>query len=582
MRKKILRLSWIIFLLLTSHASGQEIHKYWIFFNDKEIPEVMLRKRALSHDEAREYISERAFIRRQKTMPQSSLVDEADLPVSPKYLTQLGSYGVVPSNILRWFNAVTAYITADQYARISRAPFVRKVVPVRSVTRRMEPVYPLSADAALRSGKNDTLIDHGAAENQLVAINVISVHNEGVTGQNVIIGMLDTGFRWKTNDALKNAHVLAEYDFIFKDSVTANQTQDNPGQDAHGTETFSIIAANTNGTYVGTAPGASFILAKTEDIRSETKVEEDNWAAAIEWMEGLGVDVVSSSLGYSDFDPQGPSPNDYTWAQGDFNGRTAITSQAAVLAARRGVVVVNAMGNEGNGDGIIGTLTAPADADSIISVGAVWFTAPDSGQLAKFSSTGPTNDGRTKPDVVAPGVSVVVVSADGQIVAGDGTSFATPLTAGVAALVLSAHPELTPIQVRNALRSTASNSSVPNNFVGWGEINALAAVKFYDTSVIMPPRPVTDFALFQNYPNPFNNSTIIKFDVPEETSVMIAVYSVLGEKVRTLIQGNQEIGHHTISWDGKNATGYSLPSGVYFVTLRTPHYTSTKKMILLR
>src|SRR5262249_54096746 len=158
----------------------------------------------------------------------------------------------------------------------------------------------------------------------------------------------------------------------------------------------------------------------------------------------------SSSLGYNDFDPQGPSPGDYTWANGDFNGRTSITAQAAVRAARLGIVVCDAMGNEGNGDGIVGTMLTPADADSIISVGAVTLAK----QLAGFSSTGPTNDGRTKPDVVSPGVGVYCASTAGpsSYFFQSGTSLATPLTAGSAALILSARPELTPVQVRDALR----------------------------------------------------------------------------------------------------------------------------------
>lgn len=542
----------------------------------------MLQKRSLSHDEIRAYISERTIKRREKVMQGKPLIDEADLPVNEKYLQQLYSYGVHPSNILRWFNAATAYLTENQYNELSHASFVRMIVPVRTIMHRLEPLRELSTFSSVQSQHSRLVDSHGLAESQLKAINIIPMHLIGVRGQNVIIGMLDTGFRWKTNDALKNAHVLAEYDFIFKDSVTANESQDNPFQDEHGTATFSILAANINDTYIGAAPDASFILAKTEDIRSETKVEEDNWAAAIEWMEGLGVDVVSSSLGYNDFDPTGLSSGDYTWAHGDFNGRTSITAQAAVLAARRGVVVVTAMGNERNGDGTTGTLITPADADSIISVGAVRYTSPDSGALAYFSSTGPTNDGRIKPDVVAPGVDVYVARPDSGFWSGSGTSFATPLTAGVAALVLSAHPGLTPMQVRDALRNTASNASTPNNFYGWGEVNALAAADYIDTTNGMPPRPVTDFVLYQNFPNPFNGITTIRYDVPEETTVSLTIYSVLGEKVKSLIDGTCMVGQNKIPWDGKNDNGYHLPSGVYFVTFRTPYFTKTSKIILLR
>src|SRR3972149_7654738 len=207
--------------------------------------------------------------------------------------------------------------------------------------------------------------------------------------------MLDAGFRWRSHNALDSLRVLAEYDFIFHDSVSANESNDVPDQDSHGTATLSTIGGFEPGQLIGPAYGASFILGKTEYIPTETQIEEDNWVAGIEWMESKGVDVVSSSLGYTTVD----DGSGYKYSRGDFNGRTAVTTKAAVMAARRGVVVVNSMGNSGNP---VGSIIAPADADSIIAAGAVNY----SGVLASFSSVGPTNDGRIKPDVVGPGVSI--------------------------------------------------------------------------------------------------------------------------------------------------------------------------------
>jgi hypothetical protein len=280
------------------------------------------------------------------------------------------------------------------------------------------------------------------------------------------------------HEALRSRTVASEHDFIFNDDTTADQEADIPGQDAHGTATMSVLGGYSPGKLVGPAFNASFILAKTEDTRSETRIEEDNWAAAMEWMEAEGVDVASSSLGYDLFD----DGTGYTWENGDFNGRTSVTAQSAARAARLGVVVCTAMGNEHNGNGVIGTLLTPADADSILSVGAVTFAR----KLAAFSSTGPTNDGRTKPDVVAPGVGVYHAQVPDFYLSSDGTSFSTPLTAGSAALLLSARPDLTPIQVRDALRNTATPvldntrfPTSPNNFTGWGLINAFnAALSF--------------------------------------------------------------------------------------------------------
>ncbi|TLY32954.1 MAG: T9SS type A sorting domain-containing protein, partial [Ignavibacteria bacterium] len=194
----------------------------------------------------------------------------------------------------------------------------------------------------------------------------------------------------------------------------------------------------------------------------------------IEWMEGHGADLVSSSLGYNIFD----DGSGYLWSRGDFNGRTSVTARAALRAARLGVVVCDAMGNERNGDGNMGTMLTPADADSIISVGAVTFSK----KLASFSSTGPTNDGRTKPDIVAPGVSVFCAIVPNTYGNQQGTSLATPLAAGSAALLLSVRPELSPVQVRDAMRATAEAITdsarfplSPNNFTGWGLVNAFEA-----------------------------------------------------------------------------------------------------------
>jgi hypothetical protein len=271
---------------------------------------------------------------------------------------------------------------------------------------------------------------------------------------------------------MQKMKVIAEYDFIQKDTVTANQEGDSPSQDSHGTSTMSLVGGYKEGQLVSPAFNANFMLAKTEYVPTETNVEEDNWVAAIEWMEMNGVDVVSSSLGYSEFDAGQKS---YTYAE--MNGQTATTSKAAAIAARNGVVVVNSMGNEA------GTawkfLTSPADADSIISVGAV----NSLGNYAAFSSIGPTGDGRTKPDVVAHGVGTYCAIPPGKVTpytnTSQGTSLSAPLVAGVAAMLLSARPELTPVQVRDALRNTASNASSPNNTIGWGVVNAYSALLYH-------------------------------------------------------------------------------------------------------
>jgi subtilisin family serine protease len=472
---------WFVGLFVCSTMTfSQSAKKYWVYFVDKgpSVPSSgVLSKTTSAYAQALHTISPRALVRRAKVLPPDALVDAADSPLYQPYLEKIATSGAVLQQQSKWMNAASYRLTPEQRSIIQQYAFVKSTVPVVvfSGARKEQ-----TSEQRLSSLFKTSSLNYGPSVTQLQVINVPQLHDLGITGHDVLVGMLDSGFRWRSHESLNTRHVIAEHDFIFNDDTTANQPGDASNQDQHGTLTMSTLGGYMPGQLIGPAFNADFVLAKTEYIPTETKTEEDNWQAAIEWMESLGVDVASSSLGYNDFDPQGPSTGDYTWAHGDFNGRTTITALAAVRAARLGVVVCDAMGNEGNGDGVAGTMLTPADADSIISVGAV----SSSKLLAGFSSTGPTNDNRTKPDVAAPGVSVYCALVGGlsSYFYVDGTSLATPLTAGSAALIVSARPELTPIQVRNALRNSAEPltdatrfPSSPNNFTGWGLINAFSA-----------------------------------------------------------------------------------------------------------
>jgi subtilisin family serine protease len=307
---------------------------------------------------------------------------------------------------------------------------------------------------------------YGGAFSQLNQINVLPLHKQGLSGRGVLVCLLDVGFR-KSHEVFRLAHLVAEWDFVLKDGdVEQNLDDPNDFSDSHGTATWSLLGGFKFGQMIGPAFGADFILGRTEDDRSETPVEEDYWAAGIEWAESLGAEVVSSSLGYTDW---------YTFKNMD--GKTAVTTKAANRATSLGVVVVNAAGNERRN--AWGHIIAPADGYDVIAAGAV----DSSNKIASFSSPGPTYDGRTKPEVCALGVDNWIAQnreedESDAYTRGSGTSFSTPLIGGVVALLLEAHRDWTPAQVRTALMQTASNASTPNNDYGWGIVNAASAAAY--------------------------------------------------------------------------------------------------------
>ena len=428
----------------------------WIFFTDKGVTSQREYRRAV--EASAPLLTERALTRRKKVMKGKLLTFE-DLPVHDAYIVELGNIGFEKRHISKWLNAVSGFLPRNNLSVAANLPFVREISLLHRTRRKPQPnndVLPGETPSGIDS------LDYGQSLEQLQQIDVPAVQKLGYTGKGIIICMLDVGFNL-SHEALQHIDKIAEHDFIFDDDTTSNQEGDAPSQQNHGTETLSVIGGAKDGQLYGPAFEASFILAKTEDIRSETPIEEDNWVAAIEWAEGLGADVSSTSLGYYDW---------YTYE--DMDGKTSVMTRAADLAVARGVVVVVAAGNERNTAWHY--IGAPADGDSVISVGAV----TSSGIIAGFSSAGPTFDGRIKPEVVAMGVGVRCANPyDPHGYRNlSGTSFACPLTAGVAALLLQAHPTWTPMQVREALMMTADRADNPDNLYGWGLIDALAALRY--------------------------------------------------------------------------------------------------------
>ncbi len=442
----------------------------WVHFTDKGVDGPAL---AAALQRTEDGLGERARKRRAKVAADKDgrLVDATDLPLHRPYTAAVAATGAVPRRESRWLNAASFDATPAQIRTLAAMPFVRRVELVRHSRRSPLPAVPAPAGGGFRAGKATTALDYGGSLAELEQINVTAVHDAGWHGQGVLIGMLDTGFS-VLHEALAAVNVIDAWDFVNNDGVVDNETGDPSSARNHGTMTLSTVGGYNPGTLVGPAYGASFVLAKTEDVADELPVEEDNWVAGIEWLDTFGIDVASSSLGYYDW-----------YVFDDLDGATAPCTIAADLAVAKGIVVVNSAGNERAN--AWGHIIAPADGDSVITTGAV---DPD-GNLTYFSSPGPTADGRTKPDVSARGQGNHVASPSdpAAYLSVSGTSFSCPLTSGVAALVLSRVPQLTPMQVREALRMTASRAGTPDNDLGWGLLDAWAAVHYFGASITHEP-----------------------------------------------------------------------------------------------
>ncbi|HSW54524.1 MAG TPA: S8 family serine peptidase [Ignavibacteriaceae bacterium] len=445
----------------------------WVYFIDKgENTNFYLSN-------PRSVVSEKSIKRREKVFAYSAPLTIKDLPVNSDYIEQVKSQGLKVKWPSKWLNAVSGSVNKNELEQIVLLPFVKKLDIVYKLKKGYQPENdpnyiiqkPLESDQPV--GENS--YDYGASFAQLQQINVPAAHDSGFTGQGVTICVMDAGFNRLSHDAFLTMNIIAAWDFVNNDPNVGDEND--MGEGSHGTMTLSNIGGFASGHLIGPAFNSDYILAKTENTDSETPIEEDNWIAAMEWADSIGVDVTSTSLGYLSYDPPYPS---YTWE--DMDGNTTVITNGADYAASIGIVVVNSAGNYGYNSSH-NTLGAPADGDSVITAGAV----NSSGSRVSFSSVGPTIDGRIKPDIMALGSGNVVASPsnDHNYTTASGTSFSCPLSAGVAALILCSNPNLTPMQVRDAMRNTASKNSNPDNLYGWGILNALAAINYF------PPPPAT-------------------------------------------------------------------------------------------
>ncbi|UOQ95986.1 S8 family serine peptidase [Hymenobacter sp. 5317J-9] len=443
-------------LLAAAPAAAQgTVRRHLVYFRDKAgTPYTVAQPQA--------FLSARAIARRTR---QGIAVLPRDLPVNPAYVTQVknltGSPQVVYTS--RWFNAAVVACDSATLARITALPIVRSAATLNRNQQTFSPAAaPGQVPPVAARGTLATRAQYGPAYQQDRQIGATAMHDAGFRGEGMHIAVFDAGF--------PGVNQIPAMQPLFQENrLVATRNFVDGGKNvylrnSHGTNCVSAIAANQAGFYIGTAPKATFHLCITEDVNSEHPIEEANWLAAAEYADSAGVDVISSSLGYTTFDAPSRS---YTYA--DMNGRTALSSRAATVAARVGMVVVSAAGNEGNN--FWRYISAPADADSIISVAAV----DSMGNKAGFSSFGPSADGRIKPTLAAMGQAAAVLAPSGTAFRGNGTSYACPVLAGMVAGFWQANPTLTAQQVIAALRSTASQANNPDNNLGYGIPNFVTA-----------------------------------------------------------------------------------------------------------
>ncbi|MDP1623064.1 MAG: S8 family serine peptidase [Bacteroidales bacterium] len=511
------------------------------------------------------FLTQQSLDRRTKS---NISLDMKDLPVTPSYISQIAGTGADVVYSLKWFNAVVVSTNSPTVlAAIAALPFVDYIDQVLTDQPQNQgrvsgikstesiPPYTLMKAGPHAQVKSANILNYGQAYNQVHMISVDALHNLGFTGQGMMIAVLDAGFYHvdliSAFDSLwNNNRILGTRDFNLPGN---NVFGDN--MHTHGTSVLSTMGANLPGEMVGTAPHASYWLLRTEVGEYEALVEEYNWAGGAEFADSLGVDVINSSLGYTTFD--NPSFN-HTYA--DMNGNTAPSTRAGDLAASRGILVVNSALNEGGSPWQY--IGAPADGDSVFSIGAV----NSSGFYASFSSTGPTSDGRTKPDVTAQGQGATVVSGWGSVGQGSGTSFSSPIVAGALACLWQSTPAFSAEQIRNAVRSTASKATAPDSLYGWGIPNMLSAMTFLSTGV-SEPIAQSQFTLF---PMPFSTAPRLQNNLQVSASVNVEILSITG----------QTVGTKSFYFPGNTAMNLSefngLPSGIYFLRI----YTGTSAQVI--
>ena len=439
MRKIIIALLALCSLGLS--AQQQDTLMYRISLRDKA-------NTPYSIDKPEKYLSAKAIERRKK---QGLAIDSTDLPVSQAYINAIVEKGVSVVARGKWDNFVTVSLNDSTLInQIEELPFVLATEKVWASPSGNVKQMAIARDELInKPQRSDTL--YGAAYRQIQLSNGDKLHEAGYKGQGMTIAVIDAGYHNADKiKAMKNINIVGEKDFV-------NPQSDIYAEENHGMAVLSCMAMNKPKVMIGTAPEADYWLLRSEDNYSEHLVEQDYWAAAVEFADSVGVDVVNTSLGYFTFDDKSKN-----YELRNLDGQYALISRQASKVADKGMVMVCSAGNSGSG--VWKKITPPADAENVLTVGAI----DRNGYLAPFSSIGNTTDGRIKPDVVAMGLDAEVMGTDGNMKKANGTSFASPIMAGMVTCLWQALPHLTAKEVIELVRQSGNRANYPDNIYGYG------------------------------------------------------------------------------------------------------------------
>jgi serine protease AprX len=498
------------------------------------------------------FLSARAISRR---LRQGISLTENDLPVTPAYIDSVRATGAIVLTVSKWFNAVTVRADSDIILnRIAKLTFIKK-----SPSRKSMPPVQLQADGMqMDSPAPVTRFEYGVSAWQTAVHKGQIMHSLGYTGKGIIIALIDAGFyhvdRLPAFTSLwTNGQILGNHDFV---NAASNFYEGHP----HGAAVLSIVGGNLPGELIGTAPDAGFWLLRSEDTGSEYPIEEDNWASAAEFADSAGVDVINTSLGYTQFD--NPSM-DLTYA--NMNGNTARISRAADIASSKGMVVVVSAGNLGASPWHY--ISAPADADSVLTVGAM----DANGYIANFSSRGPTADSRIKPDIVAIGKGTWIIDFANGVKQGNGTSLSAPIITGLVACLWQADPDATAREIVEAVKESSDRFTHPDNDYGYGVPDfslAHVLLKRHEPGSSLEGRMIA-------YPNPFTTELYLIFPTAVDEAVDVSLFDLAGKEVfHSVYPAFPQRSYITI-----NQGLASLSKGIYILKVSSGGRSDVSKLI---